>query len=66
MVQIFRKLWRWFVIATAILLANVAVAMLCVPVAHIDQSACDEIQPGMTVDDAEAIIRGRLGGMLED
>jgi len=52
---------RVFVISVALLLAGVAVVLLCVPVARIDQTACDQIRPGMTVADAEEIIGGKPG-----
>jgi hypothetical protein len=50
-----------FAIATAVLLASVAVVLFCVPVARIDQATCDLIRPGMTVGEAEAIIGGISG-----
>jgi len=38
--------------------------LLCAPVARIDQSTCDQIRPGMTLDEAEAII-GAIPGWYD-
>jgi hypothetical protein len=43
------------------LLPGVGVSLLYWPVARIDQSTCDQIQPGMTVSEVEAIIGGPNG-----
>ena len=50
-----------FAIVVASLLASTAAVLLCVPVARINQSAAEEIRPGMTVGEAEAIIGGLPG-----
>lgn len=55
----FCKYARAFAIASGVSFAIVAVVLLFMPVACINQSACDQIQPGMTVSDAEAIIGAR-------
>jgi hypothetical protein len=61
MVRFSRKQKQLLVIAVAGLLASVAVVLLCVPVARIDQSATNHIRPGMTVGEAEALIGGAPG-----
>jgi hypothetical protein len=52
---------RIFGIAAVVVVASGAVVLLCIPVAHIDQSTCDQIRPGMTVGEAEAIIGASPG-----
>src|SRR5262245_7610767 len=61
MARLSRKLMQLFAIAVAIILATVAALRLCVPLARINQSACDQIQLGMTVDEAGAVIGGPPG-----
>ena len=61
MMQVSRRHILFLNITVAILLASVAVGLVCVPVARIDQSACTQIRPGMTVEDAEEIIGGKPG-----
>jgi hypothetical protein len=52
------QLW---LLGSVVLVASGASVLLCLPVAHINQSTCDHIRPGMTVGEAEAIVGGRPG-----
>jgi hypothetical protein len=45
----------------AIIAAIAIVILLCVPVVRTDQSTCGKIRPGMTLEDARAIIGGEEG-----
>jgi hypothetical protein len=61
MMRVYGWQMRSFAITVALLLAGVAGVFVCVPLAHIDQPTCDQIQPGMTVAEAEEIIGGKPG-----
>jgi hypothetical protein len=61
MAQISGKYTLLFLVVGPVLLAGVAIVLLCIPAVRIDQSSCDQIRPGMTVSEAETIIGGPSG-----